>query len=45
MFTAVFDELLKDLVSLLDSLDSAELDVRAGFLEIAEQYLKVALLL
>ena len=43
LFTAVVDELLKDSVSLLDSLDLAELDVRAALIEIADQYLKVVL--
>lgn len=43
LFTAVVDELLVDSVSLLGSLDLAELNVRDALIEIAEQYLKVVL--
>lgn len=43
LFTAVVDEMLVDSVSLLGSLDLAELGVRDALMEIAEQYLKVVL--
>ena len=43
LFTAVVDELLVDSVSLLDSLDLAELEVRDALVKIADQYLKVVL--
>ena len=43
LFTAVVDELLVDSVSLLESLDLAELSVRDALVQIADQYLKVVL--
>lgn len=43
LFTAVVDEMLIDSVSLLGSLDLAELNVRDALMEIADQYLKVVL--
>ena len=43
LFSAVVDELLVDSVSLLDSLDLAELGVREALIKIADQYLKVVL--
>ncbi len=43
LFTAVVDEMLVDSVSLLSSLDLAELSVRDALIKIAHQYLKVVL--
>lgn len=43
LFTAVVDEMLVDSVSLLGSLDLAELNVRGALMKIADQYLKVVL--
>lgn len=43
LFTAVVDDMLQDSVSLLGSLDLAELDVRDALIKISEQYLKVVL--
>ncbi len=43
LFTAVVDEMLADSVSLLSSLDLAELTIREALIRIAEQYLKVVL--
>jgi AcrR family transcriptional regulator len=43
LFTAVIDEMLLDSVSLLKSLDLAELPIRDALVKIAGQYLKVVL--
>lgn len=43
LFTAVVDEMLLDSVSLLSSLDLAELSVREALIKIAQQYLNIVL--
>ena len=43
LFTAVIDEMLLDSVSLLKSLDLAELPIRDALVKVARQYLKVVL--
>ena len=43
LFTAVVDELLVDSVSLLGSIDLAELSARDALIQIADQYLKVVM--
>ena len=43
LFTAVVDDMLQDSVSLLGSLDLAELSVHDALVNISEQYLKVVL--